>query len=430
MTENKDQMVTAADVAEVVKKAFAEHAKPILDEALKPYIEKSNGMSEYAQALVEIERKKSELQTPPGEKGLKLARYARALALGKGDPERAIRESAYYWGTDDHVTKGLKSAYEKALTAGSPTGAGALIPPAVSAEFIELLRGRAVVRSLARIIPMPNGHLQIRKQTAAATASYSGESTNITASQQTVGMLNLSFKKLAALTPVSNSLLRFANPEVDRMVRDDLLAVMSLKEDAAFLAGNGLVNMPAGVFTQVDPANVFADAGTTYAQQIGDYTKAIKLIEEADVPIMDGDLAWVLAPRVFWGVYKTTGATEDATSPFQAGLNLNPPRLVGNEVHRTTQAKKAFAGSDATESTLANTADRIYLVHKPSLLIGDSLNLQVDAYDGGAYVDATTGAVVSAVSRDETVIRVISEHDFALRYALAASVITGVSVGS
>lgn len=434
MDKEKQVLFDAAEIAEIVKSAVAEHAPAAVtaavSEAIKPYVEKAQGLNDYANAIVELERKKAELETPASEKGMKFARYARALALGKGDPDRAAFEAGHAWGTSDPVVKNLRDwrkTSEKALQAGVPSAAGSLIPPDISSEFIDLLRGKSVVRSIARVIPMPFGQLSIRKQTAAATAAYVGESSNATASQQSTGLLNLAFKKLAGLTSISNSLLRFGNPMVDRMVRDDLLNVLALKEDAVFLAGNGLVNTPAGIFTLTNNANVFADAGITYANQISDYTKSVKLVEEADVPVNEENGYWILAPRVFWGIYKTTGAAEDATSPFQAGLNLPEPRLLGYRVKKTTQAKKAYAGGDATESTLANNADRIYFVHADSLIIGDSLNVLVDSFDGAAYHDGS--AVVSGVSRDETVIRCLSEHDFGMRYDLAAAVITGVSVG-
>ncbi|MCI0702591.1 MAG: phage major capsid protein, partial [Planctomycetia bacterium] len=396
-----------------MKTAVAEQAASVINEAIKPYAEKAQGLHDYASAIVELERKKAELNTPAAEKGNTFARYTRALALGKGDPDRAAFEAGRAWGTEDSVVKALKNWREdKALTAGNPSGAGSVIPPAVAAEFIELLRGRAVVRSIARVFPMPNGNLQFRKQTAAATAAYSAESTNITASQLEVGTVNLSFKKLTALSPVSNSLLRFGAPEIDAMVREDLLAVMALKEDAAFLAGNGLSNMPLGIFGRVNAANVFADAGTTFAQQLADYTKAIKLLEEGDVDVNEDNGYFIVAPRVFWGIFGTVGTNTDG--PFMAGLQLPEPRLLGHRILKTTQAKKAFAGGDATESTLGSTADRIYFVHAPSLVIGDSMNLQVAAFDGGAYYNGSS--VVSGVSLDETVIRVISEHDFGMRH--------------
>jgi HK97 family phage major capsid protein len=416
--DNVTGALEAAAMAEVIQKGIREYAAPAIAEALKPYLEKGAKFQEIAEGITKLESDKKQLN--PEQKKNGFARFVRALALGKGNRDRSLYEAKQHWGDGDYVVESLK----KALTAADPAGAGRLIPAEYSAEFVELLRGRTVVRRLARTLPMPAGNLSMRKQTAAGTAYYVGESSNVTSSQQTVGDINFSFKKLVALTPVSNSLLRMAAPEADAFVREDLLQIMALREDAAFLTDDGTSNTPVGIFNQIDAANIFADAGTTFAQQIGDYTKAIKLVEEANVPVDDENGHWILAPRVFWGIYKTAGATEDATLPFAPGFNLPEPRLLGYRVHKSTQAKKITnAGAD-----LAATADRIYFVHAPSLIIADSLDLKVDSFDGAAYYDGSN--VVSGVSRDETVIRVISEHDFAMRYGLAGSVITGVSVGN
>lgn len=414
-SEKGAAMFDAADLADAVKAAIKEHAPAAIQEVIKPFVEKNSKLDELADAITKLERDKSQLT--PEQKSLGFARFTRALAMGRGDRDRAIHETKRAgWASDDYVVK--------ALTASDPAGAGSLIPQAYSSEFIELLRGKAVIRGMARVIPMPQGNLSFRRQATPGTAYYVGESTNVTSSQQQVGDLNFSFKKLVSLTPVSNSLLRMAVPAADAFVRDDLLQVMALREDSAFLTDNGTSSTPMGLFYQIAAANQYADAGTSFAQQIGDYTKAIRLVEEANVPVDDASGHWIMAPRVFWGIYKTTGSTEDATAPFQKGLDMVPPRLLGYQVHKSTQAKKVTnAGTD-----LAATADRIYFVHAPAMIIADGLELKVETFDGAAYYDGS--AVVSGVSRDETVIRVISEHDFGLRYDLAGAIVTGVSVGN
>lgn len=58
-----------------------------LTESLKPLTEKQESlMSE----MLEIQKRQEQRAKPDAEKGLMLARQARAMYLGKGDPERAI----------------------------------------------------------------------------------------------------------------------------------------------------------------------------------------------------------------------------------------------------------------------------------------------------------------------------------------------------
>jgi HK97 family phage major capsid protein len=48
----------------------------------------------------------------------------------------------------------------------------------------------------------------VPKITGGSTAGYVGENANITKTQPTTGQITLTFKKLAALVPISNDLLR------------------------------------------------------------------------------------------------------------------------------------------------------------------------------------------------------------------------------
>ncbi len=122
-----------------------------------------------------------------------------------------------------------------------------LVPPDVANEVIELLRARTAVRSSGpRIIPMPRGTMTLPGQASAATASYGSEGSRIRKSEQTVRNIVASFKKLTALVPVSNDMMRYANPAMDAFVRDDLVKVMALTEDQSFILGDGTQDTPRG----------------------------------------------------------------------------------------------------------------------------------------------------------------------------------------
>src|SRR5690625_3264511 len=127
-------------------------------------------------------------------------RWVRALAAGKGDPERASRYVKQVWKDEDFAKQLAASVFEDG---------GAIVPDEYMAEIIELLRAQAVVRQLgATTVNMSSGSMTIPKQTGASTAHYIGENTNIPASQPAFGQIQLSAKKLAALVPISNDLLR------------------------------------------------------------------------------------------------------------------------------------------------------------------------------------------------------------------------------
>ena len=184
------------------------------------------------------------------EKSLIVGGVCKMLGMGGGSIYGARQASADLYGESHPVTKALNTS----------TGAagGLIVPPDVSAEIIELLRPKAVVRAAGpRLLPMPRGTMTLPGQASAASAGYGAEGSKIAKTQQTLKGIVASFKKLTALVPVSNDMMRYANPAVDAFVRDDLVAVTARREDKAFLLDDGTQDTPRGFLS-------FANAyGTT-----------------------------------------------------------------------------------------------------------------------------------------------------------------------
>lgn len=401
-------------LTEMAEKALG----PKLTEALKPLSEKQQSlMSE----MLEIQKRQEQRTKPDSEKGLMFARFARALFLGKGDMEQAAFEVKKYWGADDPVLKGLDGSMKlKNLAAGNAAAAGNIVIPEWSREWIELLRNQTIIRGLPgiRTFPMPVGAITMRKQSIAGVAYYVGEAANITKSDQNVNLLNMVYKKLAALTVVSNDLLRFAGPEADAFVRDDLLLVSAIREDLAFLLGDGTVGTPVGIFNFSAAANKFASAGTTLANQQADLAKSIRKLQEGNVPLTLENGFFLMAPRTYWGLFNLVSTTGNYIfrDELSRGRLLGYPIRVSNQIPINVGATGTGSGA----------ASMLLFVHSPSCLIGDSLNVQVDVFYNGAYYDGS--AVVSGISTDETVIRVLREHDFALRHDVGASVVLNETI--
>jgi HK97 family phage major capsid protein len=66
----------------------------------------------------------------------------------------------------------------------------------------------------------------------------------------------------------------------------------------------------------------------------------------------------------------------------------------------------------------------IYLVDMADVLLGEANFLQVDASNTAAYHDGSN--VVSAFSKDQTVVRVIAHHDLGIRHEESLSIIEAV----
>lgn len=116
-------------------------------------------------------------------------------------------------------------------------------------DFVGLLRNRTLsnelgVRRLSGLV----GNADITKHTAGATGYWlASESTAITESQQTVGIIQLRPKNLGAYTEVTRQLLMQSTPDADMFVMEDLAGQLGVAIDAAIFAGSGASGQPTGI---------------------------------------------------------------------------------------------------------------------------------------------------------------------------------------
>ena len=366
--------------------------------------------------------KKAQAQEPPKleikrEKGHAMARWARAMVVANNDIEKCLHILGK-WGDHD-IQKAGQDMVQKAdaMMASNPELGGYLVPPDVSSDYVELLKPLSVIRRLgANVIPMPSGNYEIPKITSGSTAYYQGESENITPSQVKTGMLRLIFKKLTNLVPVSNDLLRFSSPGADGIVRDDMLRGSAARENQAFIRDNGIDGTPKGILNWAAPANSFAAAASvSVANTTLDLGKMVLALMNSDVPMTRP--AWLMNPKV-WN-YLVTETNTNGFFVFRDEM-VNRQTLWGWPFAVTTTIPGNL-GSSANESEL-------YLVDMADAIVGESLSPRVDSSSVAAYYDGSS--VVAAFSKDQTVIRVIVEHDFLMRRGESVAVLTGVGWGN
>ena len=379
----------------------------IVRESVKPLQEQQ---TDWTTKIKKEEKKVEEKQ----EKGLQVARIVRALAASKGDPERAAAYAKKNFGD---------SAVVKALEAGTGTAGGFIVPEEYSTEIIELLRPQSVVRRMGAVtIPMATGTLNIPKLAGGGSASYIGENTNIGVTQPTFDTVQLTWKKLAAIVPISNDLLRFSSPAADSIVRDDLVMAMALREDAAFIRDDGVGNVPKGLRSWAPPSNIIpATTGTgtpTLATVTTDLGKLILALKKANVRFIRP--GWLMSPRT--EMFLLT--LRDGNGNFAFRPEMLTGRLFSYPYAVTTQIPENLSGGTVG----GGTESEIYLVDFADAIIGESTQLIIDASTEASYYQ--NNALHSAFSLDQTLIRVIAEHDFAMRHEESVAVLTGVTWGA
>lgn len=313
--------------------------------------------------------------------------------------------------------------YFAAMQATSPTAGGELVQDTLSDDVVELLRASSAVSRLnPQMVQMPTGSIRMAKITGGAVAYYVGEGRPPTVSALSTGSLQLSFKKLMVLCPVSNDLLRYAVSGADQVVRRDMIAAARNRQDLAFIRGDGSSNTPIGLRNLVPSAHVFSSAGSTHANIASDISLAEKRLLEANISLnMPG---MICAPRPFTyaksllttnGVKAFPGLSEgNIAAPTRDGL----PKWEGYPLAVTSQQPvNLYSGSNKTD---------IFLLDAAEIVIGESVNMVIDVSTDGSYTDSSN-TQQNAFANDETLLRVILEHDIQVRHAEAIAVIKDVA---
>jgi len=387
----------------LTKESIAALAKEIATEVMasREPAPQSVGFDDMVKAMSQLRAPAP--QPERNEKGLGFARFLRAMASGKGDPERAAKYANKLWGADNEITKILQASDDSAGGVFAPTG--------ISSEVIELLQERAVFRAMGpTIVPMPTGSLQIPKITGGATASYIGETQNIAITEQTTGMINLTWKKLAAMIPISNDFLRYESYGADSMIRNDTVAALATREDLAFMRGDGTEHTPKGMLHYVPSANTFdANATVNLANVTSDVADALLRLRNAHCRMLK--VGWLWNPRTTMWLKQI----RDTNGNFAFKDEMDRGMFWGFPYLDTTNIPINLGGGTESE---------IYLVDYADMILGEAGQLMVDTSTEASYWDGS--ALQSAYSKDLTLMRVIAHHDLGVRHDASIVVITAV----
>lgn len=379
------------------------------------------------------------------QRGLTTHKGLRAIACAKmfhsaGNSLQGAREMAIAsFGERHPIVRAFEMRRDpvtRALVTSVGASGGFIVPPDYMNEIIELLRPKAVVRSSGpRVIPMPRGTMTMPAQTGAGTAGYGTEISKIASSQQTVGQIIASFKKLTALVPVTNDLMRYADPAADAFVRDDLVKIVALREDLAFLLGDGTQATPMGYTAFANrfaltgggtagawssTADSTAAVGGNFITSNETYTLATAaqelggLVNKLDTAnVEDTRRTWFMHPRSYNYLFNV----QNSLGVYVYREELLTGKLLSYPVKKSTQIPINIVDTTGTNSDCSF----VILAEMDESMILDSMSLELAVSREGTYIDAG-GTTWSAFQSDQTLIRAIAEHDFQIRHDAAVAV--------
>lgn len=327
--------------------------------------------------------------------GAGMTRLVMAVAAGAGN----LQDAATF-ASEELNDPSVSMAISTAAASG-----GVLIPQNLHSEVIELLRDRTIVRKLgARSIPLPNGNMALPRLAGGATASYTGEGKDAKTSEARFDDVKLTAKTMIAMVPLSNQLIGRAGFNVEQLVLHDILTAISVREDKAFLRDDGTGDTPIGMkpratqWNRLLPWDASADVNMF---TIDDYLDNVLLMA------MDGNsnmirCGWGMSNRTYMKLSGLRDGNGNKVYPEMASGMLK-----GYPIQRTSAIPRNL-GAGGNES-------EIYFADFNDVVIGEDGNMKVSFSQEASYIDAD-GNLVSAFSRNQSLIRVVTEHDIGFRH--------------
>lgn len=273
-------------------------------------------------------------------------------------------------------------------------------------EVIPLLRNASIVRAnTSKVLPIPTGKLQLRRQTESSIAYWVAEAANIPKSTGKYEAVLLVPKKLAGIAVFSNDVLRYTGSLIVQTVQNDLIQAVAEKEDETFILSTGTANTPKGLYGYAPSSNKIDITGMDEVEAVKSAIAKLASGKAYKKPI------WIMPPQAFVHlqfIQNTQGAF--VFPETQQNILRGFPVFTTTLIPYTTGKTKVF------------------LVDASEMVIGQGVTLTLEFFPNGAYYDGT--GVVSGISADESVYRIIEEVDFFLQHNTSVVVLENVTWGA
>jgi HK97 family phage major capsid protein len=328
-----------------------------------------------------------------------MVRLAKLQLLSKSDPEKALKIAEQMYPQDRFIKSTLEDISKKALGVTTGTEGGFLVPEVLSQEVIPLLYSNTFIFELGtRKLDMPNGNLTIPKLSGGATAYYQGENLPASKSQPKFENLQLKSRKMFTLVPTSNDLIRNSSVSADAIIRDDMIQQMKLKLEWAGVYGDGTDYVPLGI-TNTTGVQTYTPGALMTAD---DPATLVGLLKKKNTPMRSP--GWVFNSTMeaqIRNLKTTTGAYIYRDEMDTKSTILGIPYKTSEQI---------ATGTDAHQLT------KVILADWSEFIFGSEIDFEMMSSQEAAY-DIGGGTMVSAFSNDQTIIRVLSKHDFGVRHA-------------
>ena len=374
------------------------------------------------------------------EPGIEFARFAMCKLAAKGNPQMAHMLAKTHYPQNERVVKalelsahghdlaGLMKATVEAGTTLDATWAAPLVDyQNFAGDFVEFLRPRTIIGQFgAGNVPSLNRipfNVRIAGQTSGGNAYWVGEGAPKPLTAFDFNATELRWNKIAAISVLTNELIRFSSPSAERLVRDGLAAAVIERADIDF------INPAKAAVANVSPASI--TNGATAIASSGDTAEDIRVdIQALWAPF----IAARNPPRN--AVY-----IMDSTTALALSLMLNP--LGQAEFPGVTMNGGTFMGVPVVVSDylpVSSSGGIVVLVNASDIWLADDGQVTVDMSTEASLqmldnptnnsATGTATSVVSMFQTNSTAFRAERYLNWARRRASGVAYLTGVSWGA
>lgn len=357
-------------------------------------------------------------KTDPDDKfhgqGFTRLAIAKALSVMSGGEYSPGQIAEMRWGkSHPNLVRWIKAPADVAGGVSSDAAfAGRLVTPdnRYTGDFIEYLAGMTIYDRLPlREVP---ANITIKGQDGIATANWVGEAAAIPPSAQSFTTISLTPLKVAAISVLSNEIIRDSSPSAEMLVRDGLAQAIGQKIDQTFL---GTANETSGVLP----------AGILYNLSAGSSNGTTADDVRAD--IMDLYAQFLTAKNAS-GLYVVTTTTLAKT------ISLMVNAMGVREFPEMNAMGGTLLGDPCVAGDNVGSGDLILLKPSDIWKIGDlgidvsisrdaTLEMNTEPAMEGAGPTTPTGKLVNMFQTEMTAFKVVRPINFKLRRSTAVAYI-------
>lgn len=231
--------------------------------------------------------------------------------------------------------EGLMRAAMSTMNAGAP-----LVPnTTLWGSFIDLLRNRTTIMRLGTVLGGLVGTIDIPKKTSDGQGYWVGEAENAPETGFTLGQIAMAPKTVGAYSDMTRRLLMQSSPDVEAMVRADLVRALGVTIDVAGYYGKGTDKQPRGLknYDAINAVDFAAQGSPTFAELVKMETEIAA--DNADV----GSMAYVMHARTRgWAKTTLKFAAAGSATIWEPGNTVNGYRT---EVTNQVSSDDVFFGN-------------------------------------------------------------------------------------